>query len=890
MRAGLYSSVLLLALATNAQAEGFRYNYTLVSGEIPPNWTQAVPVYGDWVDVNGPYSCSNWSPFPSTVGKGLVFTQTANDCSQDQKRTVQARIKNNVTNEIKNSGALGSENRTIVASDHRESIGTLENWLGITPTYTSWIDTNALYGCTAWSPSPATYSVSTNFTQTSNTCKTDQERQRQEREQEKFTSEIRNNGEPVTEEQTLTGKTATRPYSVTLGAWTVVGEPYQCSNWSPAVTTIGKGIKFTQNATDCKLNQTRTRAESYKDHKTGQTVQVSTPNENRTLTNQPNSQESTGTLEQWLATTPTYTAWVNTSALNACSNWSPTGASKSATVTFAQTATNCTTDQARNRQDREKEQNTGEIRDKGVPVAEAQTLTAQSATRSYTVTLGAWTNSGVKYACSNWSPSPTTVTVGQGFTQTATDCKQDQVRTRAESYIDHKSGSTVAVTVAGEAQTLTGQSNTQLATGTKETWVASTPTYTAWASVAAPYNCANWTPLGSAYSEITQFTQTATNCSVDQTRSRQNRETETTTGAIRNSGAPVSEAQTISGQTNTRAYLEDFAPWVWGGESYNCTNWSPDPSTVTTGTAFTQTATNCSRDQVRGRMGKYMLNGTWTPDPADPYRIESKTLGGQSSTRGATGTKETWAATTPIYTAWANSSGLYSCGAYAPAPSAYTTATQFTQTAYCYVNQSRTRQDRQYETTTGAIRNVGAPVAEAQTLGGQPTSRTYLMDFSGWSWAGDYYGCGGWAPAASDYNQGQAFTQTAYCYRNQQRGAAGYTWGGSSWVPDPAVPYRTETTAYAGQPIYQTAYGTKITTQTLYSPPNYMIRCTRTWETNSCILSWGGINNIGDFGVFNPAGRYLDVGGYRYTAGGLQSRWSDADMDEDLYSITQTKL
>jgi hypothetical protein len=342
----------------------------------------------------------------------------------------------------------------------------------------------------------------------------------------------------------------------------------------------------------------------------------------------------------------------------------------------------------------------------------------------------------------------------------------------------------------------------------KETWVATTPSYTAWANVAAPYNCSNWAPLGSAYSERTEFTQTATNCSADQTRNRQNRETETTTGAIRNSGSPVAETQTATGQSNTRGYLEDFNAWVWSGAEYGCTNWSPDPSTVTMGTAFTQTATNCSRNQTRGRLGYIKVNGSYVQDPASTYRTETRVIASQSSTRAATGTKQNWVATTPTYTAWVNSSGLYSCGAFAPAPSNYTTATQFTQTAYCYVNQSRTRQDRQYETNTGAYRNVGAPVAEGQTLGSQPTYRTYLMDFTAWAWAGDFYSCGAWSPLASNVNQGTVFTQTAYCYRNQQRGAAGYTWNGSGWVADPAVPYRVETVAYSGQPKTQQATGT----------------------------------------------------------------------------------
>jgi hypothetical protein len=461
LRSVLALTVLVSAGAANAG--DFRYNYTLVSSEVPPNWTQADPAYGNWVDVGNIYGCSNWSPYTSTVGKGLTFEQIATNCSQNQTRTVQPQIKNNVTGEIKAEGAMGSEDRAIIVSDHRDAIGTLENWLGFDPTFTSWVDTNALYGCSAWSPDPAIYNQNKDFVQTSLTCKTDQERFRQEREQEKFTQEIRNDGLPIKENQTLSG---------------------------------------------------------------------------------------------------------------------------------------------------------------------------QSADRAYSITFGAWADSGALYGCSNWSPDPATQNLGLTFTQTATDCSVNQRRDRFEAYIDHKTKATVNLVSTTATQVVT-----------------------------------------------------------------------------------------------------------------------------------------------------------------------------RSSTRSATGTKETWAATTSVYSAWANSSGLYSCGAYSPDPSAYTAATQFNQTAYCYVNQSRTRQDRQVEVNSGAIRNVGGPVAEGQTIGGQPSVRTYLQDYSAWGW-GAFYSCGAWSPDPSTVSNGSAFTQTQYCYRNLTRGAAGYIYNGG-WVADPANPYRVETQVYSGQPNYQTAYGTK---------------------------------------------------------------------------------
>ncbi|MEG0870288.1 MAG: hypothetical protein RSG77_25070, partial [Hafnia sp.] len=229
----------------------------------------------------------------------------------------------------------------------------------------------------------------------------------------------------------------------------------------------------------------RTRAESYVDHKSGSTVPVTKPAETQTLTGQSNTQTAVGIKETWVAIAPTYTAWTNTNALYGCAAWTPAPSTKTATATFAQTASDCETDQTRNRQDREQETTTLAIRNKGAVVTEKQTLTGQKATRNYTVTLGAWVNSGAKYGCANWSPAPSTVNKGTTFTQTATDCEQNQTRTRAESYVDHKTGAKTTVPVSGESKVLTGQSNTQTATGTKvveecayDVWPAPSSEYT----------------------------------------------------------------------------------------------------------------------------------------------------------------------------------------------------------------------------------------------------------------------------------------------------------------------------------------------------------------------------------------------------------------------------
>ncbi|WP_186295503.1 hypothetical protein [Vibrio cholerae] len=50
-----------------------------------------------------------------------------------------------------------------------------------------------------------------------------------------------------------------------------------------------------------------------------------------------------------------------------------------------------------------------------------------SETRTITVSVSGWSNSGGVYSCSGWSPSPSTVASGTGFTQTRI-CSQIQIR------------------------------------------------------------------------------------------------------------------------------------------------------------------------------------------------------------------------------------------------------------------------------------------------------------------------------------------------------------------------------------------------------------------------------------------------------------------------------
>jgi hypothetical protein len=342
-----------------------------------------------------------------------------------------------------------------------------------------------------------------------------------------------------------------------------------------------------------------------------------------------------------------------------------------------------------------------------------------------TPTYTTWINNGAVTNCSNWAPAPSTATVGQSFTQTATDCKQPQTRSRQEREQETGTGTIRNVgLVITESQSITA-SSTRSATGTKETWIATTPTYTIWTNNGAVTSCTNWAPAPSTVTVGQSFTQTATDCQQPQTRSRQDREQESTTLVYRNKGAAVTENQNIvASSTRSATGIKEtwaattptYTTWVNNGSLTSCSNWAPATSTVTVGQSFTQTATDCQQPQTRSRQDREKETTTGAFRNVGVVVTESQSIT-TSSTRAATGIKETWIATTPTYTTWTNNGAYSSCTAWTPSAAEIPSGTGGYQNRTCYQPQIRYRQDRQQETTTGAIRNNGAQVAESQSVG-----------------------------------------------------------------------------------------------------------------------------------------------------------------------------
>lgn len=290
--------LLALAIMSPAHAEYLRFNY-IVETTVPRAWVSIDPLYGDWNNDGTAYNCTNWSPSTSSIGKGVVFEQKATDCKQNQTRSVQPRRQDPKTSAIENSGPATKESRIIAGTSSVSAVGILENWNSITATYTPWVDVSVLYGCSIWSPDPASYSSNVTLSQNSATCKTDQTRQRQDREQELNTQEVRNSGAPVAEKQTLSNLKASRTYTVTFGEWSEFGEITSCSNWSPDPSTVDANKTFEQTSTNCKRTQTRVRQESYIDHMTHELVNVPKADEQKSVTVS-NTRSAVGTKAEYI--------------------------------------------------------------------------------------------------------------------------------------------------------------------------------------------------------------------------------------------------------------------------------------------------------------------------------------------------------------------------------------------------------------------------------------------------------------------------------------------------------------------------------------------------------------------------------------------------------------
>lgn len=88
------------------------------------NWVDAPPLYSAWANTTAPLVCTTWAPDPATIGQGIQFQQTSNDCLQQQQSTVQAREQDTISLAYRNKGEPYTETKTVTVTSTRTATGT----------------------------------------------------------------------------------------------------------------------------------------------------------------------------------------------------------------------------------------------------------------------------------------------------------------------------------------------------------------------------------------------------------------------------------------------------------------------------------------------------------------------------------------------------------------------------------------------------------------------------------------------------------------------------------------------------------------------------------------------------------------------------------------------
>lgn len=170
-------------------------------------------------------------------------------------------------------------------------------------------------------------------------------------------------------------------------------------------------------------------------------------------------------------------------------------------------------------------------------------------------------------------------------------------------------------------------------TSRPETWTAIEPIYGNWEN-SGFYSCSNWSPDLSMVSSSQTTTQTSNDCSIQQVRSRQERE-QSDLGNIRNSAPASSESRMITNQTQTRPYTIAYSNWIDQNKT-TCTSWSPDSTLIPSGKPFTRNGTGCTVYEYRTRNDSYVdTNGSITNLLTT---TENRTRDNQTTTMTAYGT------------------------------------------------------------------------------------------------------------------------------------------------------------------------------------------------------------------------------------------------------------
>ncbi|WP_258718575.1 hypothetical protein QFW85_00470 (plasmid) [Vibrio chagasii] len=318
----------------------------------------------------------------------------------------------------------------------------------------------------------------------------------------------------------------------------------------------------------------------------------------------------------WEVFDPTYTKWLDSGQNVEHESWLPPLAQQMTDFTQTRKYKDVYT---RERQDRDKDTNVGEIRNHGDPVTEYD-YRPNTESRDVKASVDAYVNTGELHDCGDWVPPASETYEGLSVDQTFT-CQQDQTRTWT-----YKVGSYVI----GTHPQLQSIDDIKYRTvpGTKNPWLSTASAFGEWSNTGEPYQISSWEPP--IVAQTANFTQSRS-YKQNQTRTEQKQQKNAVTGEIRSVGElkyPI-KAVTVNQQ---RTIAVSVSGWSNSGSAYNCGAWTPAANTVSSGTRFTQTQ-GCTQMQVR----------TWSYKDGSTVittRPENRTVS-LSPNRSAVGTKST---------------------------------------------------------------------------------------------------------------------------------------------------------------------------------------------------------------------------------------------------------
>lgn len=781
------ASVLMAALTSGAALsadsdKSFMVRLSVDGKVSVPEWVTINYVYGNWGNVGAPHSCQNWVAPTDTIDWGESYQQSRL-CKQTQNRTETPILFNPVLKTTK-EGPVRVGSRDVSVTEFRPNIGTRDYIDGERiGTFGAWSRSSANYECDAWSPKPEDVDLYDSFTQ-SRTCLKDEVRIRDVFHVWASGKETFKRTE--TETRTVTDgeqqqATGARDYIsgtriANWSSWSNDGVPYNCETWSPSPSTVNLNQDF-QQSRSCSQKQISDR-DIFDVWRSGKETLNRNEDRSQVIT-VTQSQGSTGTKDFIKSTrNDSWSAWSNSGSPYGCTEWKADVSEVNYGESFTQERS-CSQNQTRSRDVLNVWESGKETLNKVEDDSQVVTVTQnQSATgtKDYIVSQtapswSAWSNSGTAYACGSWSPSPSTVNLGQSFTQSRS-CSQDQVRSRTIQDV-WKSGKKTTNRVETDGQTVSVTQN-QSATGTKNYIVGTA--YGSWSGYSnsgSVYGCGSYTPSTSTVNLGQSFTQTRS-CSQDQVRTRTTYDkwadgSETAKGT--QTGSRTIDVSQSRVATGSKDYITGTSYGSWGsysntGSPYSCGSYSPAPGTIDYGQSFTQTR-SCSQNQIRYRT----IYNDWKSGARTSSGTDSSTrVVSTTQNRTSTGTKNVVVGGESTNGAWSWTASA-SCGSWSPSASTVNLDSSFTQTQSC--SRPRARTITEYNVWSDGSKTVKNSYTENSTYT-YSNSRTatgtkdYIVSTS---YKEEYYvygswSCSSWSPSTGSVTQGQSFTQTRSCSRD----------------------------------------------------------------------------------------------------------------------------